>query len=938
MGSVTFRVHYATQWGENLYLEHPAEGKEQSRHVLMHPAGGGFWSVRLDGAEIGKIIEYRYLCRGTDGNYRREPSFRRLELSPSELVVWDHFLAPELPEGAFLRQAFAGVIFNPSRETPTPGPTEGRGLLRITIRAPRVRVGQRLCISGEHQLLGNWNPAAARVMGGSNYPIWELNLPASEFAHPTEFKFGLWDERQQRLSEWEEGPNRMFHGVPPGIATLVINYEHLRHPHVWRGAGVAIPVFSLRTEHSYGIGEFTDLASFAQWAARCGLQLVQVLPVNDTSSDYTWRDSYPYKAISTAALHPIYINVGRLFAEYGVPLPDVYHGKRESLNNLLQVDYETVIKDKLDYLRGLFRVVGAGAPPGSAPAPEPPSPGSIVRGVTAGFEKYRQEQDHWLKPYAAFCRLRDLHGTADFSQWNAHAKYCAAEVERWFEPDAAEYEAVMFHCWVQFHLDRQLSAALATGHSLGVAFKGDLPIGVNRSSVEAWTEPDLFRTDRQTGAPPDAFAVLGQNWGFPTYNWSRMEADGYSWWRKRFARMSAAFDALRIDHILGFFRIWEIPQQYREGIMGHFHPALPLGREEIRNAGFRLNPADFTAGSVAEAALPEFFGSAARKVRDHLLEPGKDSFFRLRPEFAFPDARRAWYTEELTEAAAAGVEAGLTRLGFEVLFLEDPDMPGRFHPRINLPDTVLFKSLGEETQAALIQLHHDFYFRRHTQFWVDEAMKKLPALMDASPMLICGEDLGMVPDSVPVVLKRLGLLSLEVQRWPKVLDLRLGNPAEYPYLSVSTTSTHDMSTVRGWWEEEAETRQYFWNSIMGREGVAPANCSGAICRFILEQNLCGASMWCILPLQDWLGIEEGLRRPVAAEERINVPAISHHYWRYRMHLNIEELMRAEEFNRSVVELVVGSRRNRNSGEGSRIGSRSSAPPAELPGTLGLTST
>lgn len=418
--------------------------------------------------------------------------------------------------------------------------------------------------------------------------------------------------------------------------------------------------------------------------------------------------------------------------------------------------------------------------------------------------------------------------------------------------------------------------------------------------------------DRQTGAPPDAFAVLGQNWGFPTYNWPRMEADGYAWWRRRFHRMSAAFDALRIDHILGFFRIWEIPQQYREGIMGHYNPTMPLSRQEIRQAGFVRDPRQFAAGTVAEAMLPEFFGEAAEKVGSQLLARDEAGFFRLRLEFIPAEARQAWYAMTCSNPEVQSIEASVTRLGFEVLFLEDPDQPDRFHPRINLADTALFRSLPAAEQSALRHLQDDFYFRRHTRFWADEAMKKLPALMDASPMLICGEDLGMVPDSVPMVLKRLGLLSLEVQRWPKRLGQRLGNPADYPYLSVCTTSTHDMSTIRGWWEEEeVETRQHFWSQVMGREGAAPSECSPEICRFIVEQNLAAASMWCILPLQDWLGVDPQLRHPVAAAERINVPAIPRHYWRYRMHLTIEALLKATQFNRNVGEMIAASGRGRS---------------------------
>jgi 4-alpha-glucanotransferase len=737
--------------------------------------------------------------------------------------------------------------------------------------------------------LGEWRVERAVPLSGAGYTLWVADLPLDEFAGGAEFKFGLWEDRIGRLVEFEEGPNRWL-SPPPAVDAVTLNCECYRHATLWKGAGVAIPVFSLRGERGYGVGEFADLAPLAEWAAGCGMSLIQLLPINDTSSDFTWQDSYPYKAISTAALHPIYLNLDRVFQDCGAPLPNDYAERRAALNKLPQVDYEAVLKDKQAYLRQLFAQVGKAM---------------LARNE---FVDYFHEQSHWLRPYAAFCRLRDQHGTADFSQWGEFAAYPAEKVAAWFEVDAPEYDETMFHCWVQFHLDRQLGEALAAGHARGVAFKGDLPIGIDRSSVEAWVEPELFHMDRQTGAPPDAFAVLGQNWGFPTYHWSRMAADGYAWWRRRFHRMSAAFDALRIDHILGFFRIWEIPRPYAEGIMGHFNPTLPLSRDEIRQAGFARDPRAFGAGAATEAGLAEFFGDTAGKVARALLIQGEDGFFRLRSEYASLEARRNWYAAAGDEAQTAAIEDGVRRLGFEVLFLEDPDRPDHFHPRINLADTALFRALPAAEQAALRTLHDDFFYRRHTQFWADEAMNKLPALMDASRMLICGEDLGMVPDSVPMVLGRLGLLSLEVQRWPKRLGQVFGDPSAYPYLSVCTTSTHDMSTIRGWWEEEPESRQRFWTDIMHRAGDAPTGCSPDICQFIVEQNLAAASMWCILPLQDWLGVDLRLRHPVAAAERINVPAISRHYWRYRLHLSIEVLLEADEFNHTIAGLIAVSGR------------------------------
>jgi len=414
--------------------------------------------------------------------------------------------------------------------------------------------------------------------------------------------------------------------------------------------------------------------------------------------------------------------------------------------------------------------------------------------------------------------------------------------------------------------------------------------------------------DRQTGAPPDVFSDLGQNWGFPTYNWQRMEADGYAWWKRRFHRMSACFDALRIDHILGFFRIWEIPGDRAEGIFGHFNPTLPLSPGEIRAGGFTRDVRSFAVPAIAPVNLQLFFGDDAAKVAEQLLGRDEDGFLRLRPEFERPEARQVWLASACSDGEAGRIAAGLQRFEREVLFLEDLEQPDRFHPRINGPGSVLGRSLEERERLALQELHDNFFFRRHTRFWEDEAMKKLPVLMDATEMLICGEDLGMIPDAVPAVLQRLGLLSLEVQSMPKRPGQRFGHPLDYPYLSVCTTSTHDTPTVRGWWAEEAAVRQAYWQDVMHCDGPAPAEASPDICRFILGESLAGGSMWCVLPLQDWLAIDAARRHPVAAGERINVPADSRHYWRYRMHLTLEELQAATDFNRKVARLVVESGR------------------------------
>ena len=170
-------------------------------------------------------------------------------------------------------------------------------------------------------------------------------------------------------------------------------------------------------------------------------------------------------------------------------------------------------------------------------------------------------------------------------------------------------------------------------------------------------------------------------------------------------------------------------------------------------------------------------------------------------------------------------------------------------------------------------------------------------------MLTCGEDLGMIPACVPEVMSGEGILSLEIERMPKQMGVAFGNPEEYPYFSVTATSTHDMSNIRSWWEEDATLTQNYWNNILHMEGSAEKTCSAATARLIIERQMRSNSILAILPLQDWLAMDENLRHADPATERINIPANPNHYWRYRMHITIEQLLKERQFNDSVRELV-----------------------------------
>jgi 4-alpha-glucanotransferase len=225
-----------------------------------------------------------------------------------------------------------------------------------------------------------------------------------------------------------------------------------------------------------------------------------------------------------------------------------------------------------------------------------------------------------------------------------------------------------------------------------------------------------------------------------------------------------------------------------------------------------------------------------------------------------------------------------------------------------MDQTSSYRELDDYSKEKLKQLYINYFFQRQDDFWKREAMNKLPGLKRSTNMLVCGEDLGMVPACVPDVMSQLGIMSLEIQRMPKDPKTEFFHPVNAPYLSVVMPSTHDMSTIRGWWEEDPAKTQRFYNHILGHYGTAPVFCEANINKEIVIQHLYSPAMWSIFQLQDIMGIDEALRKENPDEERINIPADPKHYWKYRMHLGLESLINSNEFNKELQGFVAASGR------------------------------
>ena len=772
-------------------------------------------------------------------------------------------------------------------------------LLTFQLRAPRIDADSVMAILGSTKELGAWRPAAAVRMCDGDFPLWraDVAVPADGEAHDVEYKYAIVNARTGAVQTNEDGFNRTVRVVARAGTATVVTDEGFRYPvGQYKAAGIAIPVFSLRSRTCLGVGEFHDLIALVDWACKVGLRVIQLLPINDTIATHTWVDTYPYSAISVHALHPQYLHVEDVGAVDDAALAGEMEAERARLDALPQVDYEAMMAIKLKVLRYLYR---------------------RDRAATERSEEYRRflaENGEWAYPYAVFSFLRDEYGTVDFRWWPRCSTFDRAEVLR---VAAAEGEGVGFYLFVQYHLARQMSAAAAYARAHRVVLKGDLPIGICRYSVDAWVEPRLYNMDCQTGAPPDAFAAAGQNWGFPTYNWGEMAKDGYRWWRSRLTHMAKYFDAYRIDHVLGFFRIWEIPYHSVQGLLGQFSPALPLGVDELRSRGIDFDYDRMCKPYVRGHLLPHYVGADnVRRVAEEFLAYVAPDVYELKPQFATQRKIQEYVAAQVKADAARApfydaVKPGLFGLVEEVLFLEAP-FSGRkaFSPRIGMQHTRSFQELSWDQQQRLNDVYVHYFYHRQEGLWAQQAMTKLPALVHATNMLVCGEDLGMVPACVAPVMAQLGILSLNIQRMPKDPKKAFFHPADAPYLSVASTSSHDMSNLRAWWEEDRDVTERFYREVLGHaDGRCPFYCEDWVAEEIVRQHLYSPAMLAIFPVQDLLAMDAGLRLRVPQHERINVPANPHHYWRFRLHLSTEDLNGATAFNSKLAAMLAAAGRN-----------------------------
>ena len=885
-----FNIDYKTRFGEELVLNIVNEGSEAKYRMITTDGERWTYKLSLPAQKCQPAITYYYEVERGGRSVRHEWTTIRhtLELTAvhgAHYTVFDRW--SDIPEDSYLySSAFTDCIRG--RKLEVLQPSSYRSTVRLVVRAPQLRGDDRLAVIGKGDGLGNWDTAKALLMTEHHFNEWVVDLDAAQLADgKMEFKFIALNTKKQLSSVWEAGYNRTIE--LPQIEqreVVVYNLDQAFFPlYDVRLAGMLVPVFSLRSEGSFGVGDFGDLKKMVDLVCETGQRVLQILPVNDTTTTYSWTDSYPYSCISIFAIHPQYADLRQLPALTNAKQRNDFEALRQQLNALPQIDYEQVNHAKITYLRLLFAQEGS----------------KVLS--SKDFKEFLAEAGQWLVPYAQYCVLRDKYGTACFEQWPDHNTWNEADRAALLNARSSQYREASFWYYVQFVLHTQLLDAHQYARKSHVVLKGDIPIGVSRYGCDVWTEPRYFNLNGQAGAPPDDFSVNGQNWGFPTYNWDEMLKDGCQWWIRRFQNMAQYFDAYRIDHVLGFFRIWEIPVNAVHGLLGQFQPALGMTREEIESYGLPFHEHQFCEPFIADWVIERVFHERADEVKTKYLDHAHDDIWKMKAEY---DTQRKVEKafEGVTEQRELNLRDGLYSLISNVLFVRDHKEEGKYHPRISAQFNFTYEALYDADKASFNRLYNDYFYRRNNQFWYDEAMKKLPVLVQATRMLVCAEDLGMVPDCVSWVMNELRVLSLEIQSMPKDPHVRFGHLGRNPYRSVCTFSTHDMATLRQWWDEDASRTQDYFNSMLYHEGNAPHPLPGWLARDIVSRQLASPSMLCVLSIQDWLAMDERIRLDDADAERINIPANPRHYWRYRMHINIENLMADKSFTENIRNLIV----------------------------------
>ncbi|MFC4261795.1 4-alpha-glucanotransferase [Ferruginibacter yonginensis] len=871
-----FKVQYATEFGEMLFIELPQYFYLPVR-VDLHYSDANCWVGQIN---LPTNLHQQQICLHVWLHSNSNLS----------VITTHHFFINE-------QQHFSNIFINidniiPNQQFKITNRLPFQSLIHsyndqinssndekkcthlFSVKAPLLQAPYRLCLTGSAAQMHHFDckqPLFFQIID----EVYQLAIQLND-DETIEYKLAIFDTRTNCIVAYEPGENRQLithQQQPLQVICLQQNFEAF----AWKAAGINVPIFSIRTHNSWGSGDFSDLKMLVDYASAVGFKLIQLLPINDTNATYTDADSYPYSAISSFALHPKYMDVALVAKQYQYNIPQHYFEKIALLQATTHCEHTAVVQLKMQVVQIIFKH----------------NNGAFLNEVD--WDVYFKHHQHWLQPFAVFCVLRDYYNTVDYTQWPAESTYSEGLVDHITNPNHPLFEQILLVYFIQYQLHRQLSNVVAYSRSKNIILKADLPIGVGRFSADTWQYPQYFHMKMQAGAPPDAFSTIGQNWSFPTYDIENMAADNFSWFKKRMQHFEYYFDAIRIDHVLGFFRIWSIPTTQVDGRMGYFVPAIALQKSDFDNVDF--DEKRFCEPYLNDALMAKYFGADVATVTQLFFDG-----YKLKPPFTTQRQIENYFKNHPHQIKW---QQALYDIIADVILLKNDD---GYHFRINVQQTNSYQHLAINTQQKINDLYHHYFYELQNNLWQQEGSFKLQMLTNSTQMLLCAEDLGMVPVFTEATLQALKILSLQVQQMPKNSNEVFSNTNNATYNTVVMPATHDMPTMRLWWQQQPVIAQQLFEHLFNSPQQTPYFCEPWVAERILYKHLNSKAMLSVFLLQDVLAMNGKLRQAMPEEERINDPANPQHVWNYRMPLHLEDLMLATTFNHHLQQLITESGR------------------------------
>jgi 4-alpha-glucanotransferase len=639
--------------------------------------------------------------------------------------------------------------------------------------------------------------------------------------------------------------------------------------------GTAIPLGAIKTKKSVGCGEFQDLIPFADLCKKSGIKIIQLLPVNDTGTE-----SSPYSALSAFALHPLYVTLEKLTEDEAIVAK--IKKLRKKYKDFQRFPYKDLRQDKLALLREIF----------ASKKDEIAASGEISAWLS---------ENPWVKEYAVFMNLKDDNNEASYKQWPEHKDVDAKKIQELWDCKETK-EKHLFFVWLQYNLDKQFAEAAAYVRSLGIMLKGDIPIMMNEDSTDAWANKDFFNDSLRAGSPVDNENPTGQNWGFPTYNWKNLEKADYSWWKNRLICASKYYDMYRIDHVLGFFRIWAIPHGECTAVLGHTEPFEPITKDELYGLGFNddrikwlLKPHVETR-TIEEVNNNDYLGTHGllHKIMDRI---GNEELW------LFKDSIKTDQDIWDCDIDSYYVKERLTQKWRDRMLIE---VEGGYYPIWTYTKTTAWESLNNEEKFRFSELLAKKN-EKMDKLWESQARTVLGELTGATKMIACAEDLGANIECLPSVLGDLDIRSLCVVRWKRDWE-KPSQPyyafESYPEKSVATASVHDSSTLRLWWTTEGDANDFRNAFPPENPNIRVGEYNPETAKYLLKKIATANSMYVINPIQDFLGLDSKYYAENMDNERVNVPgSVNAFNWTYRLPVNVEDLLKDKELIAAIKEIA-----------------------------------